>query len=82
MKITVKFFSSLMEYLPDNIDGNSMELEVGEGISANEILMRYKIPQAEVQTMMKNGVFLPEEQRDEQLGDGDTITVWPSIQGG
>ena len=82
MKITVKFFSSLMNYLPDNIDGNTLELTVGEQQTPAQILDRYKIPHDEAQMMMRNGVFLPAENRDQPLQEGDILSIWPTIQGG
>lgn len=82
MKITVKFFSSLMEYLPEGTDGNAAEVNAAGAMSANEALARFKVPAAEVRTVMKNGAFLPEDQRDDPLADGDVLTVWPAIQGG
>ena len=82
MKITVKFFSSLMDYLPENIDGNTLELTVGDQQTPVQILDRYKIPHDEAQMMMCNGVFLPVENRDLPLKEGDTLSVWPTIQGG
>lgn len=82
MNITVKFFSNLMEYLPKNIEGNAMELNEPGSVTPNQILRRFNVPQAEVQTMMRNGVFLPEQDRDKSLEEGDVLTVWPAIQGG
>lgn len=82
MNITIKFFSSLMEYLPANSDDNSMNLNVDNGATTRDILSRFKVPDEEIQTVMRNGVFQPEQDRDLPLEDGDTITVWPSIQGG
>ena len=82
MKITVKFFSSLMEYLPTGSDDNFVELNVGDGFAVNDVLEKFNVPKSEIQTVMKNGAFLPEEERGNPLQDGDTITLWPSIQGG
>ncbi len=82
MNITVKLFSSLMEYLPGDVDGNTLELSFNDDQTPHQIVDRYKVPREEVQMMMLNGVFLPEEQRDETLKDGDTLSVWPTIQGG
>ena len=82
MKITIKFFSSLMEYLPANATDNSIELNEAAAMSPIQIIDRFKIPHDEVRTMMKNGTFLPEQERNSPLEDGDVLTVWPAIQGG
>ena len=82
MKITVKFFSSLMEYLPKYIEGNAIQLDESGSITPNQVLQRFNVPDAEVRTMIRNGVFLPGEDRDKSLEEGDVLTVWPAIQGG
>ena len=82
MKITVKFFSSLMEYLPADATENSIELNEAGAITPIQIMDRFKIPHDEVRTMMKNGTFLPEQERSISLEEGDVLTVWPAIQGG
>ncbi len=82
MKITVKFFSSLMEYLPTNATDNSIELNETVAVSPTQIINRFKVPHDEVRTMMKNGTFLPEQDRNAPLEEGDVLTVWPAIQGG
>ena len=71
-----------MDYLPADADGNSMELTAGDNTTPHQLMERYKIPLAEVQTMMRNGIFLPPEDRDKPLEHGDTLSIWPSIQGG
>jgi len=40
------------------------------------------VPRKDIQVIMINGEFCPEEARDIPLRDGDAVTVWPSIQGG
>lgn len=92
MKITVKLFASLMEYVPaleagdSGNDGNDNTLivttDANTPLTPLQLLARYKIPAHEVQTMMKNGVFLPPAQHDQPLQDGDVLTVWPTLQGG
>ena len=71
-----------MDYLPDSIDGNTLELTVSDEQTPVQILDRYKIPHDEAQMMMCNGVFLPAENRDQPLHEGDTLSIWPTIQGG
>ena len=71
-----------MEYLPATADENFVSLNVVDGTTTREVLSQFKVPDEEIQTVMKNGVFQPEEGRDLPLEEGDTVTVWPSIQGG
>ena len=71
-----------MEYLPSGTEGNSIELRESVAPTPLEIMARFRVPAAEVRTMMCNGVFLAEEERNTALQDGDTLTVWPAIQGG
>ncbi|MYJ51307.1 MAG: MoaD/ThiS family protein [Gammaproteobacteria bacterium] len=82
VKVTVKLFSSLMENLPPGTTGNSLELIEKSPPTPIEVMMRLKVPTAEVRTMMLNGTFLREEDRDKPLNDGDVLSVWPAIQGG
>ncbi len=82
MKITVKLFSSLMEYLPKSIEGNAIVLDEPDAITPNQVLKRFNVPDAEIRTVMRNGVFLSVEARDVELEEGDVLTVWPAIQGG
>ncbi|MYB35412.1 MAG: MoaD/ThiS family protein, partial [Gammaproteobacteria bacterium] len=81
MKITIKLFSSLMEYLPPDASGNAIELIENSTLTPTDIIGGLKIPSAEVRTMMLNGTFLPEQERQKPLQDGDVLSVWPAIQG-
>ncbi|MCY4050647.1 MAG: MoaD/ThiS family protein [Gammaproteobacteria bacterium] len=82
MKITVKLFSSLMVYLPSGTSGNAIELIENSPLTPTDIMERLKVPREEVRTVMLNGTFLPEHERQKVLQDGDVLTVWPAIQGG
>lgn len=82
MKITLKLFSGLAEYLPPEADGNALEVSAPDSMTAHGLIDQYRLPRREVQVMMVNGEFLPPHERDLPLRDGDVISVWPSIQGG
>jgi len=71
-----------MEYLPADAEGNTVEILAGSPKSCNDLIARYKIPVESVQVVMVNGEYLAPESRSLPLQDGDTISVWPSIQGG
>lgn len=84
MKITVKLFSTLLEYLPPDSDGNEFEIAVstGDSVTPHTLIDQYQLPRAEAQVVMVNGEFVPLENRDDALKDGDVLSIWPSIQGG
>ena len=82
MEVTVKLFSSLLDYLPSDAQSNSVCLSVANSTSAHQIIDRLGIPRGEAQVVMRNGEFYPIEERDNALSEGDSIAIWPSIQGG
>ena len=82
MQITLKLFSSLMDYLPANTEGNSLTLKISDTTSCHQLIDQYKIPREVVQVVMINGEFAPIDSRESPLSDGDTVSIWPAIQGG
>lgn len=82
MQVTLKLFSGLMEYLPADADGNALEVQTRAPLTTRMLLEKYKLPPAEARVIMLNGEFLPPENREAPLQDGDVVAVWPSIQGG
>jgi len=71
-----------MEYLPEDAAGNTVKVVSAVPKSCNDLVMRYRIPPEAVQVVMVNGDYISPESRDDPLRDGDTISIWPSIQGG
>lgn len=82
MQITLKLFSSLMEYLPAGTKGNSLVLDTSDTPTCHQLIDKYRIPRENVQVVMINGEFASVESRELPLSDGDTVSVWPAIQGG
>ena len=82
MSVKLKLFSSLMEYLPADSQGNTVEVAVGGTLTCNQLIDRFRIPRETVQVVMLNGEYLAPDLRDQPLTAGDTVSVWPSIQGG
>lgn len=82
MNITLKLFADLTEYLPAEAAGNAVEIHTDAPLSAAAVLAKYNLPPEAIRVVMRNGEFLPPEERDRPLADGDVLSVWPSIQGG
>lgn len=82
MKITLKLFADLAEYLPADAGDNQALIDAPGPLSAHQLLDRCRLPRERVRVLMRNGEFVPADARDAPLADGDVIAVWPAIQGG
>lgn len=83
MKLTLKLYASLSQYLPDNAVNNSVQLDVADDTTPNAIIEKYNLPFESVHIVLLNGVYIKPEERDEPLfRDGDTLAMWPQVAGG
>ena len=83
MKVTVKLFATLADYLPSNSRGNQVALEVAESDPINAVLACFSLPQKLVHLVLVNGVYVPPAERNSRcLAEGDQLAVWPPIAGG
>jgi molybdopterin converting factor small subunit len=83
MKIVVKLFASLSYLLPADSRANSMEVEVADNATANQIIDLLQLPRKKVHLVLRNGLFVEPQDRDLPLiKEGDAIAFWPPIAGG
>jgi molybdopterin synthase sulfur carrier subunit len=84
MKITLKLFASLTDYLPvASKYTNIVELEVENGSTIVQVTGPYKLPEKLVHLVLVNGHYIAPEQRAAKvLLDGDVLAIWPPIAGG
>jgi molybdopterin converting factor small subunit len=75
MKITLKLFATLTDYLPpDARRSNLVEIEVSP---ASSILHKL------VHLVLVNGHYInPEDRATRTLLEGDVLAIWPPIAGG
>ncbi len=84
MRITLKLFATLTDYLPAaSRYTNIVELEVAQGATIVQVIDPYRLPSALVHLVLVNGRYIaPEQRASETLIDGDVLAIWPPIAGG
>ena len=83
MKITLKLFASLRDYLPAAAIGHEIEVEVSEDATPSAVLDQFGIPRALVHLVMVDGVYIaPEDRATFKLNAGCQLAMFPAIAGG
>lgn len=83
MRLTVKLYATLADYLPAGSKNNRVEVEAAEGAVVGAVLAPFALPAKLTHLVLVNGVFIPPEERATTvLHEGDAVAVWPPIAGG
>lgn len=83
MKITVSTGGLLDEYLPPGSEGDTAELEIGEGATLRDVLDKLGIPPNENYLLSVNGEVVARSERDRHaLAEHDSLTILPPLKGG
>ena len=84
MKITLKLFASLTDYLPVEARyTNVVVLDIAPEASISQIIEPYGLPPRLVHLVLINGKYIEPAQRLTQtLVEGDVLAIWPPIAGG
>ena len=84
MRITLKLYASLTQYLPAEARANNhVEIGVPEGSTIQQVVEPYNLPPKLVHLVLINGVFVPPAERAKPLlEDGDVLAIWPPVAGG
>ncbi len=79
MKIQVHLYASLTRHLPDEIRGQEPWIEVPEGVSVRNLLVKWNVPLDQVKLVFINGIHA---ELDAVLRTEDRLGVFPPIGGG
>jgi len=84
MRITLKLFATLEQYLPAQRQGhNEAVVELAEGSSIGEVLRRLGVPREQVHLVLLDGQHVAAEQLDSTtVPEGASLAVWPPVAGG
>jgi sulfur carrier protein ThiS len=83
MRITLKLYATLTDYLPADSHNNQVEVEVAESDPVDSVLEGFHLPKRMVHLVLINGAYVPPAERpSRRLAAGDHLAVWPPIAGG
>ncbi len=84
MKITLKLFASLTDYLPAaDRSSNIIQLDIAPESSILQIIDPFGMPHKLVHLVLVNGVYIdPDKRATRTLQEGDVLAIWPPIAGG
>jgi sulfur carrier protein ThiS len=84
MRITLKLYATLTDYLPAAARrDNQLLLDVDESATIASLVAPFQIPPRLVHLVLLNGLFVPPEERAARtFRDGDVLAIWPPIAGG
>jgi sulfur-carrier protein len=79
MKIKIRLFTKLAEYVPEREPGKTFEFDLPESGSVASLITRLHIPAEEAKIIMVNGRAKPPEY---VLDENDEVAIFPPIGGG
>jgi sulfur carrier protein ThiS len=84
MKITLKLFASLTDYLPAEAKyTNFVVLDIAADATIGQLVEQFRLPPKQVHLVLVNGSYIAPDQRAAQaLHEGDVLAIWPPIAGG
>lgn len=79
MKVRLRLFATLADYLPPDADGDGITLELPDGARVSDVLARLRIPERVPFLSVVNG---HEVEDPHPLYDGDELAIFPPLSGG
>ncbi len=79
MKIDVYLYASLAKYLPQNVAGRYVTLDVDANSRIRDVVELLTIPEKSIKLIFVNGTHA---QLDTVVGDGDRVGLFPPVGGG
>lgn len=83
MRVTLKLYATLAEYLPAGTTNNTISIELPASASPHQALDSRGVPRARAHLLLVNGTYVPPGERDAgSLQEGDVVAAWPPVAGG
>lgn len=83
MKVRLKMFGDLRQYLPAGSRFNHVDLDLAEGAVVLDMMQRVTLPESKTWLLMLNGDLVHEpDYAQTMLKAGDEVVLFPPIKGG
>lgn len=83
MRITLKLYALLGQFLPAGAKDNQIDLDVPDGTTVAAAFAVHNVPPEHCHLVLVNGVYIaPSERAGHVLNDGDALAAWPPVAGG
>ncbi len=83
MRVRVKLYASLAEYLPAGAVKNECDVEFPDTATPADAIHRLGLPEKMCHMVLVNGVYVaPADRAATALEEGDHFAVWPPVAGG
>lgn len=79
MKVEVHLTATLRAYLPAGTPGDAVVLDVPEGTTVDQVVHSLKIPPGVERLTVVNG---RDASPDQELAEGDVVSLFPPLAGG
>jgi len=83
MRITLKLYAMLGQYLPKDASNNEAEVTISNGETVLDVLNKCAVPLEQCHLVLVNGTYIEPSARGEHLlQDEDHLAAWPPVAGG
>lgn len=83
MKIKLKLYAVLGQYLPSHAVKNEAEIDIDASRPLQGVLEDHGVPPENCHLVLVNGHYVaPSERAERILAEGDHLAVWPPVAGG
>jgi sulfur carrier protein ThiS len=83
MKVTLKLYATLGQYLPSGASNNEVEVNLSGGETVLDVLKQHSVPLESCHLVLVNGSYVEPSVRGEHvLEDNDHLAAWPPVAGG
>ena len=84
MRVKVKLYAGLQDYLPTDASLNSTLLDIDADTTVYQVIDIFQVPRHAAHLILLNGIFVEQVARNRPglFREGDTLAVWPPVAGG